>query len=299
MQTLNSMIRRLSEVSENVASGSEELSASAEGMSQGTSQQAASAEQVSASMEEMSSIINQNTDNALTTERIALKSAEDAQKGGKAVSDTVTAMRRITEKISIIEGIASQTDLLALNAAIEAARAGEHGRGFAVVASEVRKLAERSLKAAGQINEISISSVGIAEKAGEMLARIVPDIQKTADLVQEISAASKEQNSGAEQVNRAVQQLDLVIQKSVTGSEDMASTSEELAQQAAYLRSTIEFFKLDETDDRKMGATSESLRKPAQKRPAGLAQIKKAPAENVADVNDKGAEMQDADFERY
>ena len=182
---------------------------------------------------EMASNISQNADNAIETEKIALKSAEDALAGGEAVADTVIAMKKIAEKISIIEDIAQRTDLLALNAAIEAARAGEHGKGFAVVASEVRKLAEKSRIEAGEISKLSVSSVDIAEKAGEMLARLVPDIKKTAYLVQEISASVNEQRNGADQINRAIQQLDTVIQQNVSVSDTMASTAAELASQAS------------------------------------------------------------------
>ncbi len=160
--------------------------------------------------------------------------------------ETVNAMKDIAGKISIIEEIARQTNLLALNAAIEAARAGEHGKGFAVVASEVRKLAERSQKAAAEISELSSNSVEVAEKAGELLARMVPDIQKTAELVQEISAASREQDTGAEQINKAIQQLDQVIQQNASSSEEMSSTAEELASQAEQLQDSIGFFKVDE-----------------------------------------------------
>ncbi|MDD5642464.1 MAG: methyl-accepting chemotaxis protein, partial [Syntrophales bacterium] len=188
--------------------------------------------------------IKQNSDNAQQTEKIALKAAEDTKEGGNAVTETVTAMKEIASKISIIEEIARQTNLLALNAAIEAARAGEHGKGFAVVASEVRKLAERSQTAAGEINKLSASSVEVAERAGEMLERIVPDIQKTADLVQEINAASNEQRSGANQINMAIQQLDQVIQQNAAASEEMASTSEELLSQAEQLQTTIGFFRI-------------------------------------------------------
>jgi len=251
MKALAAMVRKLTEVvndvksaADNVASGSAQTSASAQQMSQGATEQAASAEEVSSSMEEMVSNIRQNADNAQQTEKIALKSAEDARGGGKAVAETVSAMREIASKISIIEEIARQTNLLALNAAIEAARAGEHGKGFAVVATEVRKLAERSQHAAGEISTLSSTSVEVAEKAGEMLTKIVPDIQRTAELVQEISAASNEQNSGAEQINKAIQQLDQVIQQNASATEQMASTSEELSGQAAQLQSTISFFRV-------------------------------------------------------
>ncbi len=251
MRALKSMVEKLTDVvndvkgaADNVASGSSQTSTTSQAMSQGATEQAASAEEVSSSMEEMVSNIKQNADNAQQTEKIALKSAQDAKEGGKAVAETVGAMKEIASKISIIEEIARQTNLLALNAAIEAARAGEHGKGFAVVATEVRKLAERSQVAAGEISKLSASSVEVAEKAGEMLARIVPDIQKTAELVQEISAASNEQNTGAEQINKAIQQLDQVIQQNAAATEQMASTSEELSSQAGQLQGTISFFRI-------------------------------------------------------
>ena len=249
---LNDMVEHIKEVVENVktagnnvTAGSQELSSNSEQMSQGATEQAAAAEEASSSMEQMTANIKQNADNSQQTEKIALKSAEDAREGGKAVAETVEAMKAIAGKISIIEEIARQTNLLALNAAIEAARAGEHGKGFAVVASEVRKLAERSQTAAAEISKLSSSSVQVAEKAGEMLSMIVPDIQKTAELVQEITAASNEQNSGAEQINGAIQQLNQVIQQNASASEEMSSTAEELASQAEQLQSSIDFFKLE------------------------------------------------------
>ncbi len=252
MESLANMVAKLKEVvidvqaaAENVAAGGQELSATAQHMSQGATEQAASAEEVSSSMEQMASNIRQNTDNAMQTEKIAVKSSSDAKEGGKAVTETVAAMKQIATKISIIEEIARQTNLLALNAAIEAARAGEHGKGFAVVASEVRKLAERSQSAAGEISQLSTSSVAIAEQAGDMLNKMLPDIQRTAELVQEITASSKEQDSGAEQVNRAIQQLDQVIQQNAASAEEMASTTEELSSQAEQLKGTIAFFTLD------------------------------------------------------
>ncbi|PKN08075.1 MAG: chemotaxis protein [Deltaproteobacteria bacterium HGW-Deltaproteobacteria-8] len=250
---LNDMVTRLRQVvadvrgaTDNVASGSEELSASSESLSQGATEQAAAIEEVSSSMEQMSSNIKQNADNAQQTEKIALQASRDAQEGGVAVGKAVEAMKNIAEKIGIIEEIARQTNLLALNAAIEAARAGEHGKGFAVVAAEVRKLAERSGNAAGEISELSSSTVSISEKAGEMLTKLVPDIQRTAELVQEINAATGEQNSGAEQINKAIQQLDQVIQQNASASEEMASTSEELSSQAQQLQQTMGFFRVDD-----------------------------------------------------
>jgi len=228
----------------NVASGSEQLSAGAEQMSQGTTEQAASTEEASSSVEEMNATIRQNADNAMQTEKIALKSSDDARESGKAVVDAVAAMKQIAEKIGIIEEIARQTNLLALNAAIEAARAGEHGKGFAVVASEVRKLAERSQTAAAEISKLSGTTVDVAERAGQMLEKLVPDIQKTSELVQEISASSKEQASGADQINGAIQQLNQVVQQNAGAAEEMASTAEELASQADQLQTTVSFFKI-------------------------------------------------------
>ncbi|MBF0592654.1 MAG: HAMP domain-containing protein [Nitrospirae bacterium] len=251
MRALGRMVQKLTDVvmeikaaADNVSSGSTELSASAQQLSQGATEQAAAAEEASASMQEMSANIKQTSDNALQTERMAKKSAVNAQEGGKAVSETVVAMKDIAGKIKIIEEIARQTNLLALNAAIEAARAGEHGKGFAVVASEVRQLAERSQVAAGEITQQASTSVDVAEKAGNMLATILPDVKKTAELVQEISASSNEQNSGAEQINKAIQQLDQVIQQNASASEEMASTSEELSSQSEQLQATISFFKI-------------------------------------------------------
>ncbi|MBU5612963.1 MCP four helix bundle domain-containing protein [Geomonas azotofigens] len=307
IHALSAMVGKITEVvtevkvaADNVASGSVQLSANAQSMSEGASQQAAAAEEASSSMEEMSANIRQNADNAQQTEKIAVKSAEDAKEGGKAVAETVQAMKDIAGKISIIEEIARQTNMLALNAAIEAARAGEHGKGFAVVASEVRKLAERSQVAAGEISELSITSVEVAERAGEMLSAILPDIQKTAELVQEINASSKEQDTGAQQINKAIQQLDQVIQQNASASEEMASTAEELSSQSEQLQSTISFFRIDMVA-RGHQAAPKQLTKSATKnevkqlkqRPA--AQTKKAMGHDLmlADMDSDG------DFERF
>jgi methyl-accepting chemotaxis protein len=230
----------------NVAQGSEEISSTAQSMSQGATEQAASAEEISSSVEEMAATIRQNADNAKATEGIASKAVKDAEEGNKAVSDSVAAMNEIAGKITIIEEIARQTNLLALNAAIEAARAGESGKGFAVVASEVRKLAERSQKAAAEITGLSKTTVELSQNAGRIISAIVPDIRKTSELVQEISAASHEQSSGVEQIEKAMVQLDTVVQQNASGSEEMAAMAEELSGQSQQLASTIGFFKLPE-----------------------------------------------------
>jgi methyl-accepting chemotaxis protein len=264
VEQLKGVVADVKSASDNVASGSQQLSAGSEQLSQGTTEQAASAEEASSSVEEMNATIRQNADNAVQTEKIALKSATDATESGKAVSDAVSAMKQIAEKISIIEEIARQTNLLALNAAIEAARAGEHGKGFAVVASEVRKLAERSQAAAAEISQLSVTSVEVAERAGQMLAKLVPDIQKTAELVQEISAASKEQASGTDQINGAIQQLNQVVQQNAGAAEEMSSTAEELSSQAEQLLDTVSFFKVDTGNRIGARKTAGELKKPGK-----------------------------------
>lgn len=254
------MIGEFKQAIENIVGASQQLQAVAMSISQGSSEQAASTEEVSSSMEQMVSNINQNADNARQTEKIALQASTDINNGSKAVITTVEAMKQIADKISIIGAIAEKTDLLAINAAIEAARAGEQGKGFAVVAAEVRKLAENSQVSAKSIDELSKSSVRIADESGSILSKIVPDIQKTALLVQEIAAASMEMNSGAQQVNNAIMQLNTVTQKNAAASEEMSSSAEELARQAEVLKELIEVFKTDSDKDR-----AKTIRKPLDK----------------------------------
>jgi methyl-accepting chemotaxis protein len=259
-RSVMNVVTRIESSSDNVSSGTEQISSSSEELSQGANEQAASVEEISSAIEQMTATIRQNADNAGQTERIASKSANDAKESGEAMRHTVNAMKNIADKISIIQEIARQTNLLSLNASIEAARAGEHGRGFAVVASEVQKLAERSQVAAGEISVLSGSSVEIAEKAGEMLGKLVPDIQKTAELVAEINAASSEQANGAQQINIAVQQLNSVVQQNASGAEELAATAEQLSAQTVYMQEAVNFLKTGDTNS----AGSETIRKPAQ-----------------------------------
>lgn len=249
LYSMNEMKERLEDVvvgvkgaAVNVACGSRELAENSNEMRKGSIEQAVAAEEATSLIDQMACNIRLNADHARETERIASESAEHARESGMAVEQTVSAMKTITGKISIIEEIARQTNLLALNAAIEAARAGEHGKGFAVVAGEVRKLAERSMLAATEISELSSSSVDVAERSGKMLAQMVPDIQKTAELVQEISAACKKQDTHVERVNSVIKKLDQVIQLNATASSEMASTAEELNLQADQLEHSISFF---------------------------------------------------------
>jgi methyl-accepting chemotaxis protein len=246
LEKLRAVVREAISAARNVSSGSQELSASAEQLSQGATEQASSAEEASSSMEEMAANVKQNADNASQTEKIARQSSIDAETSGTAVARAVQAMETIAEKIMIVQEIARQTDLLALNAAVEAARAGEHGRGFAVVASEVRKLAERSQQAATEIGTLSGETVKSAQQAGEMLARLVPDIKRTAELVEEITAACREQDLGTTQINQAIQQLDQVTQQNASASQQVSVTSEELTAQAEQLQTAISFFRIDD-----------------------------------------------------
>jgi methyl-accepting chemotaxis protein len=292
------LVRVVQEVrsnSEALLSASQQVSATAQSMSQMATEQAASVEETTSSIEQLNASVQQNTENAHITEQMATKSASEARDGGNAVNETVTAMKHIAKKIGLIEDIAYKTNLLSLNAAIEAASAGEHGKGFAVVAAEVRKLAESSRVTAEEINELATNSVAIAEKAGGLISAVVPNISKTADLVQEINAASIEQSSGINQINEAMRQLDKATQQNAASSEELAATSEELNGQASQLQHAVAFFKLEE-DNRTQNYRSAPPASRPTRGPVSHAYAAKpaAPAVAHGSIN-----FNDKDFERF
>lgn len=262
VQRLRGIMSDVRMTADSLASASEQVAASSEALSQNASEQAANVEETSASVEQISATVAQNTENAKVTDSMASQSAKDAVEGGEAVGQMVHAMRQIAQKISIIDDIAYQTNLLALNAAIEAARAGDHGKGFAVVAAEVRKLAERSQVAAQEIGGVATDSVTLAERAGQLLDQMVPSIRKTADLVQEITSASREQNTGLEQINLAVGQLAQTTQVNASASEELSSTSEEMSTQAVQLQEMIQFFRIGDDEIRKAPKAQAPVRRP-------------------------------------
>lgn len=292
-ENLDGIIAEVRSAADSLSSASEEVSATAQSVSQASTEQAASVEESTASMEEMGASVTQNAENAKLTDSMAGEAASKATEGGEAVDQTVKAMKDIADKISIVDDIAYQTNLLALNAAIEAARAGEHGKGFAVVAAEVRKLAERSQVAAQEIGELASGSVKLAENAGTLLSEIVPGVRKTSDLIQEITAASDEQNSGVGQINTAMSQLSQATQQNASASEELAATAEELNGQAEQLQQTMSVFKLKKKQNEGMQkrasthATHTETYAPAQKKKMSVEQ----------DISD--SELEDKEFVRF
>jgi len=257
LYAMKEMVAKLNHIISEVRSSSDALSS-----------QSASVEETSASMEQISSSIAQNTESSKVTDSISSKAANDVERGGQSVKETVSAMKQIAGKISIIDDIAYQTNLLALNAAIEAARAGEHGKGFAVVAAEVRKLVERSQIAAQEIGQVASSSVSLAEQAGNLFEQLVPDIKRTSDLVQEITAASQEQTSGVAQINIAMSQLSQITQKNASASEELAATAEEMTAQAGQLIDLINYFKVN--GDASLKPTSQKIARQPKAKPAKI-----------------------------
>ena len=269
----DNLLRAIGEVvlaAESLSAAAAQISSSAESLSQGTSEQAAAVEQTSSSLEQMNASISQNADNSRQMERMAITAAQEIEGGSSAVNESVSAMKTIAERISIVEEIAYQTNLLALNAAIEAARAGEHGKGFAVVATEVRKLAERSQSAAREISALTSSSVAVAEKSGELLSQSVPSIRKTAEIVQELATATREQAVGVAEVSRAMTQVDQVTQKNAVAAEELSSTAAEMAAQAESLQRLMSLFRAenDQAHGPRSATPLPSQRVPTRNKPA-------------------------------
>lgn len=325
-RSLQAIIIRFSDIIKGIKATMEQLQASGNALSntaiklsEGASEQASSTEEVSASMEQMSANIEQNAENAKSANIIAKRSSEEIEVGSKSVKSTANSMGDIAKKTSIIGDIAFQVNILALNAAVEAARAGVHGRGFGVVANEVGKLADRSKIAASEIDELTNRSFSIAKKSGLSLEQIVPEIQKTALLIEEITNASIEQKAGADQINNAIQQLSNVTQQNASSAEQLATNVESLTMLADKLNDLIAFFKFDVSQEssveekslteqkKKIESTSVPITKEKNKK---IEEIQK-PAESKAEAPNKkiidkgfdldlgGGDKLDDGFERF
>lgn len=244
-EELTQIIGEILTGAENIAAASQQLQATSQQLSQGANEQASSAEEISSSMEEMVANIQQNTENARQTEKISLNTLKSTNEIKEAARQSLVSINEIASKINIINDIAFQTNILALNAAVEAARAGANGKGFAVVAAEIRKLAERSKQAADDIIVLTKNSVDVTQNAFKLMEDLIPQIEKSTNLVQEIAAASIEQNTGVEQVNNAIQILNQIAQENAAASEEMATSAEELSSQAEQLRDMVSYFKID------------------------------------------------------
>ena len=296
---LKSIVTTIIENSSNLVKSSNTLKDSSLGLSKGSADQAASAEEVSTSIEEMAANIDQNTENAIETEKITVETAKDVNVANDLSSQAAKSMKEVSEKITIISDIAFQTNILALNAAVEAARAGEHGRGFSVVASEVRKLAERSKLAADEIVGLVNTGLKVSTEAGDKARLLVPDIEKTTQLIKEISAASLEQKTGAEQINQAMQQLNMITQENASSSDLLTQSSNELAQLANNLKEIVSVFKLDESSeniaDKKIDATDKEIKSKKNNQPPK----KKSKKENSSTENDVSSLGKDLDLEDY
>lgn len=293
---LNEIVGQIIESANNVAISSSELNTTAIQLSQGSNEQASSAEEISSSIEEMTTSIQQNSDNASQTEKIAIISSQRIEEVNQASARSLEAIRQIVEKIKIINDIAEKTDILAINAAIEAARAGEHGKGFAVVAAEVRKLAETSQKAAVEINQFSAGSLKITEDSSKLMSEMIPDIKRTAQLVQEISASSQEQSAGAKQISKAIEQLSEVTQQNSAAAEEMSSNSEELASQAEVLKDAISFFKTGK--EYKAAAPQKTSQAALHNKRAGHITAQPNKNGNGIDINIE-SDRNDSSFEKY